>query len=423
MGNIRKSLLKNGITVISEKIDSVRSISLGFWVVVGSRNEDKSEKGISHFIEHTLFKGTKKRNTQQIAKTIESKGGSLDAFTSKEITCFYTRGLSSLLRLSVDVISDILTRPLFPQTELKKELNVVKEEIKDNEDTPGKYIFDLLFKHLFKGHPLSHSVLGEKKDVEQLTKKKIVSYFHRWYNTKRMIVTASGFVEHNDLVEYLNEFIKTRQVNGSMPLFKRARLNYNPVTFKFHKSGIFQTHLTIASPTFKYNDPRKYPLLVLDTILSDGMSSLLFQKLREEKGLVYEVFSFADFYSDTGVFGVYLACAPDKIGQAKETVISIYKKLVKYGVSKKAINEAKIKLKTKLLIGLESTSARMMRLGKSEIYLNDVIPIDEINQLINKVSYEDVNEIIRYVLSEERLSYIYVGDFESGVKRNLPFKK
>ncbi|MCK4584456.1 insulinase family protein, partial [candidate division WOR-3 bacterium] len=352
MINIKKSQLESGITVVTEGIEGVRSISLGFWVVVGSRNENKQGKGISHFIEHTLFKGTKKRNAKEIARALESKGATLDAFTSKEVTCFYSRGLDTHLKIATDVIADLITNPLFPEEELKKEIGVVTEEIKDSEDSPERHIFDLLFKKIFAKHPLANSVLGKKKDVEKITRKKVSSFFKKWYNPERIVVTASGYLQHNELLGYLEPYFKPQETSNDS-FFTPVKNYYKPFSYTFKKKGLFQAHLILATTVFDYNDPRRYPLLVLDTILGDGMSSILFQKVREEKALVYQIFSFADFFSDAGIFGVYLACNPVKIENAKSTVIKEFKKLVKKGLTKKVVSEAKVRLKAKLLIGQE----------------------------------------------------------------------
>lgn len=410
MVNVKKTQLKSGITVVTERIEGVRSISLGFWVVVGSRNENKEEKGISHFIEHTFFKGTKKRDPREIARALESKGATLDAFTSKEVTCFYSRGLDTHLKLATDVISDLIKNPLFPEKELKKEIGVVTEEIKDNEDSPERYIFDLLFKKIFAKHPLANSVLGEREYVKRLTRRKVSSYFKKWYNPDRIVIAASGYLSHDELLRYIESSYKTKKFSESA-FFTPVINLYKPFSFKFKKKGLFQAHLILATPTFDYNDLRRYPLLVFDTILGDGMSSILFQKLREEKALVYQVFSFADFYSDAGIFGVYLACDPVKIEDAKRIVIKEFRRLMKKGLTKKAVSEAKVRLKARLIIGQENTSNRMIRLGRSEIYRRKIITMDEIITSINKVTTGDVNDVVRDVLQEERLSFVYIGDF------------
>ena len=410
MINIKKSQLESGITVVTEGIEGVRSISLGFWVVVGSRNENKQEKGISHFIEHTLFKGTKKRNAKEIARALESKGATLDAFTSKEITCFYSRGLDTHLKIATDVIADLITNPLFPEEELKKEIGVVTEEIKDSEDSPERHIFDLLFKKIFTKHPLANSVLGKKKDVEKITRKNVSSFFKKWYSPERIVVTASGYLQHNELLGYLEPYFKPQETSNDS-FFTPVKNYYKPFSYTFKKKGLFQAHLILATTVFDYNDPRRYPLLVLDTILGDGMSSILFQKVREEKALVYQIFSFADFFSDAGIFGVYLACNPVKIENAKSTVIKEFKKLVKKGLTKKVVSEAKVRLKAKLLIGQESTSNRMMRLGRNEIYRRENRTIDEIIASINRVKTGDVNDVIKDVLREDKFSFVYIGDF------------
>jgi len=410
MVNIKKSKVENGITVISEGIESVRSISVGFWIVVGSRNERKEEKGTAHFLEHTLFKGTKKRSVTEIARALESKGASIDAFTSKEISCYYSRGLASHLRLSTDVISDLVTNPRFPREELKKEIGVVIEEIQSTIDTPEKFVFDLLFKKVFNRHPLAHSIVGKKGDIAGITRKRVISFFKKWYVPERIVVTASGYLKHNDLVEHVKRYCKPQYRYSHEMLFTAAPFHYSPTTYTYRKKGLLQSHLIIVTPTFNYTDPLRYPLLVLDIILGDGMSSILFVKVREEKALVYEIFSFADFYSDAGIFGIYLACDKTKIKKAQETVLKELRKLKKKGVSQKAVREAKVRLKAKLLMGQESTFNRMVRLGRSEIYRRKVTTIDEIITSINKVKTSQVNDLAKDILRGDRFSFIYMGD-------------
>jgi len=409
MTNIRRSSLQNGITIVTERVDSVRSFSLGFWVVVGSRNEQKNEKGISHFIEHNLFKGTKTRNCKEIAEALESKGGTLDAFTSKELTCYFSRGLSIHLNTAVEISCDLLTNPLFPEKELKKEISVVTEEIKDNEDSPQKHIFDLLFEKLFLKHPLGNSVLGRKSDVKKFTRDKTNSYFRRWYKTDRVIVAASGYFEHRKLVNSISKFFPKSETKCA-PLFTRHKMHYKPFSSTFKRRELFQAHLIIAKPTFGLDDPRRYPLLILDTIMGDGMSSILFQRVREEKALAYDVFSFANFFSDAGVFGVYLACDPANMENAKMTVIKEFGKIAAYGLKEKKIEEAKDRLKAKVLIGQESMSSRMIRLGRGEIYRRKILTIDEIISEIDKVSSDEVNDVSRNVLKQNNISFIYVGN-------------
>ena len=411
MVDLKKSLLENGITVVTESIEGVRSFSLGFWIVVGSRNERRNEKGIAHFIEHSLFKGTKKRSIRQIARALESKGATLDAFTSKEVTCVYARGLASHLKLATSVIADLITSPLFPERELAKEIKVVTEEIKDTTDSPEKYIFDLLFSKTFAKHPLGTSVLGRKEDVERFSRKKVWAFYRKWYMPERVVVTASGFLSHEAVCSFITPFFK-RGKKSRESFFSSEEVHYEPFSHRCKKIGLYQAHCIIATPTFAYEDARKYALLVLDVILGDGMSSILFQKVREEKALVYEIASFVDFFSDTGVFGVYLACDPLKIEEAKDTVMGEFKKIVKRGFPKRSINEAKVRLKAKVIIGMESTSNRMFRLGRSEIYRRRIISIDEIIALIDRVSKEDVHAVAEQVLLDDRLSFVYIGDVE-----------
>jgi predicted Zn-dependent peptidase len=239
-----------------------------------------------------------------------------------------------------------------------------------------------------------------------LTRGSIRDYFNKWYTPERIIVSASGYLDHDELVKYIRQYYKKISRSESQ-YFSKEEVAYTPFSYTYRKQGIIQAHLIISTVAFDYKDKRRYPLLVLDVILGDGMSSILFQKVREERGLVYEISSFSDYFSDTGIFGVYLACDPSSMNQAKETVLREFKNIVKNGVSKQMVYEAKTKLKAKLIIGQESTSNRMLRLGKGEIYLGKSSSIDDIIKSINRVRTKDVNSVAREVLNENRLSFLH----------------
>lgn len=418
-GDVRfdKTTLPKGLRILTEKLEHVKSISLGVWVVTGSRDEKTGEEGISHCIEHMVFKGTRKRSARDIASALESLGGSLDAFTSKEVTCYYARFLDEHLSVAVDVLSDILQESLFDRDELEKEKGVIEEEIKSFHDSPEEVAFDLFFKAVFSSHPLSRPVLGEAKIVRKFTPDRLRSYLSDKYTSERVIVSATGRVHHKSLVDICRRSFNFPK--GDTPGDLNASPDHNPrVEFKKRKD-ISQVHACIGCNTFAYSNPDRFPLLVLNAMLGGGMSSRLFQRLREEEGLVYSIISYPDLYRDSGIFGVYFASDPQNFPKSARIVLSEFERLIRDGFSKKEFTDAKSHLKGSLMISLESTSLRMMRLAKGAIYLNSYSTLDEVVQQIDKVSRDDVVRVASQFLPAGRQSLGVVGPLKKVSREEL----
>ncbi|RMD87229.1 MAG: insulinase family protein, partial [Calditrichaeota bacterium] len=330
----KKTRLDNGIRVISEKIPYVRSISIGAWLTVGSRDENASNNGISHYIEHMMFKGTKNRKAYEIAESLESVGGQINAFTSKELTCYYAHILDEHLEIAVDVISDILINSVFDEQEMEKEKQVIVEEINNMEDTPEEMIHELFIKDLFPDHPLGFSTLGTRENVWGFTRQDIYDYLSRNYAKNRLVIAAAGNVDHDKLVELVEtKFVEFHNsVDRVLYPPNGPRQGENII-----KNGGIQAHICLGTLAYSYRDPKKFPLLILNTLLGAGMSSRLFQNIREKHGLAYSVYSFIDFLFDTGLFGVYIGTDKNKIGASIELINKELEDLKKNPVSKEEL--------------------------------------------------------------------------------------
>jgi len=389
--------------VVTERIDHVRSVALGVWIDSGSRDETTGLNGISHLIEHMVFKGTKNRSAKEIALSLESLGGSLDGFTSKELTCYHARFLDEHLHIACDVLLDLLNNPVFDQDSLEKEKGVIAEEIKSYYDTPEDIVFDLLFRALFPDHPLSLNVLGKEGDVRRIHRKELADYMDAHYAQANTVVAAAGNVDHHELVKCLKKGFDFRP---SRVRANRLPAGITPVVIE-EKPQISQAHVAIGSRIFRYRDTRRYPLLVLNQILGSGMSSRLFQRLREDEGLVYTVSSFAELFSDTGLFGIYFAIDPKNVNRTFDNLKDEVSK-VRREIPTQELLDAKSSLKGSIVISLESTTQRMMRLARGELYLSEYVSLDETLEQIDRVTGEAVQEILADLFVEGNQSIAIV---------------
>jgi predicted Zn-dependent peptidase len=403
----RKTVLENGVKIITEKIPYFQSITIGIWIMTGSRNENKEENGISHFIEHMLFKGTEKRGTSDIAKEIDSVGGILNAFTSKEYTCLYAKVLDSHLDLAIDLLLDIYLNSIFKPEEVERERGVILQEIRMVEDTPDESIQDLFTQSFFKEHPLSYPILGSLHSVRRISRKKLLSCFNSDYHQpSRIIVSAAGNVEHEKLVGKVESVLKS---------FPREDLK--PSENSFHPNAVFfvrpkkleQVHICLGTKGLSQVHPFRHTIYVLNTILGGGMSSRLFQEIREKRGLAYTVYSYQSSYRDAGLFTIYMGVGEDSAEQAIGLVIQELKRLRDEPIEDAELQAAKEQLKGNLLLASENTDNRMTRLAKSEIYFNKFITIEEVLKNIDKTTSEEVGKLAREIFQPEYLSLAVLG--------------
>ncbi len=399
----KKSVLDNGVRVITEKIPYVHSVSIGIWILSGTIDENVENNGIAHFVEHMVFKGTKSRTSLELADSLESLGGHINAFTGKEITCYYAHILDENVEIAIDILADLIINPLLAEKDIEREKKVVLEEIGELEDSPDELIHEYFIESLYKPHPISFSTLGNKNTVNSLNRNKIEKFIQNNYSGNRIVVAAAGNLNHEKVVEtadkYLTDIKKYTDRSSSNLKEEKTRT-------KIIENNFQQAHICIGRRGFSYSDSRRYPLLLLNTILGFGMSSRLFQNIREKHGLAYSIYSFADFLKNTGVFGVYLGTDKENIDLGIELVkkeLNIFKKEL---ISKIELDKRKNQLKGNLLLGLESTSNRMNRLAKTEINYSKFNTIDSIIVAIDNVTREQIFELASWLFIEDQLSTI-----------------
>jgi len=417
----KKTVLPSGLRIVTENLPASKSVSIGIWVNVGSRDEPTEENGISHFIEHMAFKGTKKRDARRIAHELESVGGSLNAFTSREQTCYYARILDRHLDRAVDVLADILKNSLFDPQELEKEKNVILEEIKDVEDSPADWVHDLFAENIWKDHPLGKPIIGRRERIKSFDRSRLLFYLSSKYLAEQVVVAASGNVSHSRLVNLVRAKLVFPSANGAMPLNRFAPGETGDRSVKSKETS--QAHVCLGVPSVSFKDRRRYACLILNTVLGGGMSSRLFQKVREERALAYSIYSYHDFYEDTGVLGIYLATSPEQVAPAVDLVLDELVKIKSGKLSRSEMESAKEQLKGNLVLGLESTSSRMNRLARNEILLGEHVPLKKALEAIDAVKPSEVADQTNTLFSESRFSASFLGSLDSDVLNKIDWAK
>ncbi|KAA3617719.1 MAG: insulinase family protein [Calditrichaeota bacterium] len=400
---VNKTVLDNGLTIVTEHNSVFRSVALGIWIKMGSRFETLEEKGMAHFIEHMLFKGTKNRTALEIASSLEELGGSLNAFTGKEETCFYIHTLDSHLKISVQVLADMICNSLFRESDIEMEKHVVLEEIKAVKDTPDEYIFDIFQEKIFPDQPLGYPILGNPENVRGFDRQKLIAFWKKHYHPSNIVVSASGNISHDSLVE-LVKFYFNFPDNADRIEMLPAKVAQN-IHFKLSEP-LNQTHICLGNGTISYYDENRFDLIALNTYLGGGLSSRLFQVLREQHGLVYTVYSFLDFYKDTGVIGFYLGT---DVKNQEKAIGELHKELDQIATNKltlKKVNILKEQIKGSFFLSMESTFKRMSRLAKNEIYFNKFISADELAHSINQISPESINKMANEYLNVTNLNSV-----------------
>jgi predicted Zn-dependent peptidase len=401
---IERTVLPNGLQVITEPIDSVRSASIGFWVKTGSRNETDKQAGITHFLEHMFFKGTAKRSPYQIAAALECLGGHLNAFTGTEYTCYYARCLDSHLPIAIDVLSDMVNNSTFPSDEIAKEKKVVLEEMKMYKDSPDDFIFEEFSNQVFGKHPLGRPIIGFEDTVKSITQDALFDYVDNRYFPSNMIIATAGNVSHDTVMDCINGFFSGRVAsNPNSGSSMHQQLPEQPQTGdrRVLSKSIEQTHYIIGRQGLSNTDPLRYQLLLLNTVLSGGMSARLHQNIREKYGYCYSVNSFIQSFSDTGMFGVYVGTDKEYLDHVRDLILVELKKLQDERLTDQEMFEAKSQLKGKLLLAQENMSNRMTRLAKSQIYYDRYVPLDELVEEIDAVTAESVLDFAGQFLNSD----------------------
>lgn len=414
---ITKTTLKNGIQVITEEIPNVHSVSIGIWVEAGSRDENREENGISHFIEHMLFKGTKRRSARQIAKEIDSVGGVLNAFTSKEFSSFYAKVLSEHFPVALDLLFDLYLNSTFSSEEMEKERQVIVQEISMVEDTPDEYIHDLFSASFWPRHPLGFPILGRLETIGQMNRARLREFFVHNYLEVKPILVAAGKLKHEDLLHPVEEML------GKVRPRPRRRLSRPPhphAQIFVKNRQLEQVHLVLGTQGFSATHPKRYVFSVLNTIFGGGMSSRLFQEIREDRGLAYSVYSFLSSFKDSGMLGVYVGTGENTLSAVLKIILREMKKLTEGSLKPKELRSAKEQLKGNLLLSLESTDSRMGRLAKSQIYFDRFIPTEEIIAGIEQVTVDEVVDLTRQLFQPGSLSLTVLGPVtEKDIPRGL----
>ncbi len=404
---IRKERLANGITVLTESMPQVRSVSLGVWLRQGSRHESASQNGVSHFLEHLVFKGTENRTSREIALAFESMGGQMDAFTSKEYTCFYAKVLDQHLPDAVDLLSDIVMRPLFDPVELERERKVVLEEIRMVEDSPDDLIYDLFSRHYYGQHSLGRPIQGTEETVGSFSRARLLRFFRRAYRPENILIVAAGNLKHRQLVRLVEEsFPGMERCRSSGRRLKRPRVHPGIAT---RSKRLEQLHIMIGLPSVHEDAAYRYPLYVLNALLGGTMSSRLFQKIREERGLAYSVYSGVNAFMDSGFMMVYVATSPDKGDEVTRLIMDELASLRDYAPDPDEVEVAREHMKGSLMLSLESTSSRMSNLARQEIYFGRQFTLSEILRGIDKVTPELTHQLAARMFRSAPVALAAVG--------------
>jgi predicted Zn-dependent peptidase len=405
---INRKVLRNGLTVVTERMPNLRSISLGVWLKKGSRHETAVENGISHFIEHLLFKGTAHRTAQEIALTIDSIGGQIDAFTGKEYTCFYAKVLDEHLPVALDLLSDIVLHPKLDPAEIEKERKVIFEEIRMVDDTPDELVYDLFNQHLWPDHPLGRPIQGTIESVSGMTPETIGRYFHESYQPSNLLITATGNLEHDRLVTEIRKAFEPLTNGAAPPAATTPRLH--PGIVVREKKELGQLHVCLGVRGFPLAHEGRFQEYVLNTLLGGTMSSRLFQDIREQRGLAYNVFSSVNSFMDTGYLMVYAATSPETAEQVVRLVQEEFRSLKEKAPADREMKMARDHLKGSLMLSLESSSSRMSNLARQEVYFHRPFTLNEILEGIDSVREEEVRALAERMFDRSTCAMAVLGN-------------
>lgn len=412
-----KTVLDNGIRVVSQEMSDHRSVSLGIWVENGSRHERRHENGISHFIEHLLFKGTTTRTAAQIAEEMDAVGGVLNAFTSKEHTCYYAKVLDEDLPLAIDLLTDIFLNSNFDREEIERERSVILQEISQAEDTPDDYVHDLFSVDFFQDHPLGRPIAGRSETVSKFRREDFVSFFRERYRPGRVLVSAAGHFKHDDLVKEMNA--RLGAVEQESAVLKHLDGEALPQTQRGvfpHSKPLEQVHLCLGMPGIHQAHPHRHAAFILNTILGGGMSSRLFQEIREKRGKAYSVYSFMSTYRDTGYIGVYAGTSVESVEEVIDLILKELKSLAAGDIKEDELRRTKGQLVGNIMLGLESSDSWMSHIARNDLYFGKAITTDEICQHIRSVTRDEVIELARTFFRPEGMAVSLLGDFKDDYK-------
>jgi len=411
--NIRRQVLPNGLTIITEQMQHIRSASIGIWLQTGSRDEDAAWNGISHFIEHMLFKGTENRTAEEIARQVDSIGGNMDAFTAKECICFNVKVLDEHLPVALEILSDLVLHPVFDPNDITRERGVILEEIKMDEDNPDYLVHEIFTQNFWKDHPLGKPILGTKETVKKFERTAVLDAYSHRFAPGNIIVSAAGNLDHDRFVELVTkhfEQMKPRKNGFHSPVPKIV----SKITLR-NKKALEQVQLCIGVPSHPIAHEKRHAGYILNTLLGGGMSSRLFQNIRERQGLVYSIYSDLNPYRDTGCLAVYAGTSRESASKVVQSVVSEFHKLKAEPVPAEELRRSKDQLKGSLMLSLESSSARMSNLARQEMYFDRFYDLDELIEKIEGVTVEDLTSLANEFFNTESVAVTILGNL-TGLK-------
>ena len=408
--DIELTSLSNGVRVITEVMPHVRSVSVGVWVGTGSRRESPEQNGITHFIEHMLFKGTTKRSAEEIARSVDSIGGNLDAFTAKELCCYNTKVLDEHLSLAFDVLADLVLHPMFREEDIAKEKGVILEELKMEEDNPDYLVHEIFTANFWKDHPLGKPILGTKDTIKRFDREAVERYYRAEYLPSNTLITAAGRLSHQGMVNLAREHFE------SLPPGRVAAADVSPTTHARialrNKKSLEQVQLCLGVPSFPLPHEERFTCYILNTLLGGGMSSRLFQNIRERQGLAYAVFSELNPYRDTGCLSIYAGTSAEAAGKVVESILKEFRNLKQELVPEDELRRAKDHLKGSLMLSLESTSSRMSNLARQEMYFGRFFSLDELVDSIEAVTTTHIQRIAQRFFDQRQIALTVLGNLD-----------
>jgi len=406
---LRRTVLPNGLTVLSELMPGVRSVALGTWVRAASLHESPEKMGVSHMLEHMVFKGTQTRSAKELALALEVLGGSLDAYTAREHTSYQAKVLDEHLPQAADVLADLVFRPVLRASDLTLERKVVLEEISTVDDTPDDLVFELHNAQLWGAHPYGYSILGTRETVGGLEQNDLRALHSRAYHPEQIVVAAAGNVEHDALLDTLESTAWSKIPRGGLPALTSPAPIVQPPSAMHFERDTAQTHIVIGAMAFAHNDPRRYAMSMIGMLFGGGMSSRLFQRVREELGLAYSVYSFQSFHEDAGMHGVYVGTTPETARAAVDVINDEMEKLASNGLSEEDMTAGKSQLKGQITLSLESPTSRMYRAAGVELYGEPYRTLDEVLALVDAIDTETVAAICKTYYAPGRQTLVSLG--------------
>jgi predicted Zn-dependent peptidase len=411
--NINREVLPNGLVVITEEMQHIRSVSIGIWIKSGSRDEDAQWNGISHFVEHMVFKGTKHRSAEDIARQVDSIGGNMDAFTAKECISFNVKVLDEHLPIALDVLSDLVLNPVFDANDITRERGVILEEIKMDEDSPDYLVHEIFTQNFWKDHPLGKPILGTKDTVKRFDRDPVMDFYGQRFAPGNIIICAAGHLKHAHFVELVAKHFEqlTPQTNG----FHSPTPTIYPRIIMRNKKSLEQVQICVGVPSHPITHERRHTSYILNTLLGGGMSSRLFQNIRERQGLAYSIYSDLNPYRDTGCLSVYAGTSRASAAKVVQSIVSEFHKLKIEEVPPEELRRAKDQLKGSLMLSLESSTARMSNLARQEMYFDHFYGLDELIQKIESVTSEELKELANEFFHTDSIAVTVLGNL-NGLK-------